>query len=110
MSPFRAVIRCNSNFRELGPSSKARKESASSKRRKSLSPNGVKVKEEVETIGSYHMIGSQPGTSKFVQIALLATLPTRMVISSSYTLNNARIVFNKLLSRIRGTRGLAQIR
>ncbi|GKF26658.1 hypothetical protein Tco_0082552 [Tanacetum coccineum] len=37
---------------EVGSSSIARKESASSKRRKSLSSNGVKVRDEVKTIGS----------------------------------------------------------
>ncbi|GKG26350.1 hypothetical protein Tco_0399496, partial [Tanacetum coccineum] len=36
---------------------------------------------------------------------VMAALPTRRVISPSYTFINARLVFKKLLPRIKGTRG-----
>nr|GFD16346.1 hypothetical protein [Tanacetum cinerariifolium] len=46
-----------SNSGESGSSSRLRKASASSKSRKSLSPNGVSTGEVVETIGSSEGVG-----------------------------------------------------
>ncbi|GJV62334.1 hypothetical protein Tco_1468434 [Tanacetum coccineum] len=102
--PLRVIISWSVNFGEVGSSSKARKESASSKRRKSLSPNGVKVGEEVETIGSY--LSRFVPRSWFQIDNVMALCQQGRVISPSYYIDYClRLVFMKLLSRIRGLEG-----
>nr|GFC43666.1 hypothetical protein [Tanacetum cinerariifolium] len=80
-----------------GSSSRPRKALASSKSRKSLSPNGVSVKEVVETIGSSEGVG--------LPLAVMASFPIRRVNSPLCTSIRARPVFKKHLPRIKGTQG-----